>query len=54
MANASLLNSGGNFLVINKNFMAKSVLICEDEKAISKTMQLKLQKSGFEVEQAFN
>jgi len=34
--------------------MAKSVLICEDEKAISKTMQLKLQKSGFEVEQAFN
>jgi DNA-binding response OmpR family regulator len=54
VANASLLNSGGNFLVINKNFMAKSVLICEDEKAISKTMQLKLQKSGFEVEQAFN
>lgn len=34
--------------------MAKSVLICEDERAISKAMQLKLQKSGFEVEQAFD
>lgn len=34
--------------------MAKSVLICEDERAISKALQLKLQKSGFEVEQAFD
>lgn len=34
--------------------MAKSILICEDEQAISKAMQLKLTKAGFEVEQAFN
>lgn len=34
--------------------MAKTVLICEDERAISKAMQLKLQKEGFEVTQAFN